>query len=134
MKTLFLKAGIRETSFQSRLRIWVLHRSQSYFYTGLVNNLTTFEGEGKDIPYKVTADGLRQISHIWARHTILSSIFRNSCDLYYCHKLCWSDPERQNPMEDSSVNSFTRCSDLLMYCLPSPSEASVWIAICGFIF
>lgn len=39
----------------------------------------------------------RRMYHIWAKHTVLSSILRNTWALYYCHKTCRIDPERWKP-------------------------------------
>lgn len=70
---------------------------------------------------------LGDIYHICAKHTILFRVFGNSCALYYWRKLCWSDPEGQKPLEDSSINSFQSYLDSLTYCIPSSSEASLWM-------
>lgn len=140
MKILVLKTGLRANKLQSRLSrwfrsIWALKQyPKLYLYWSSKLNHYVWKMKEKISSIKSQQISWRQIYHICAKHTILFRVFRNSCALYYWCKLCWSDPEGQKPLEDSSINSFQSCWDSLTYCIASSSEASVWIAICGFIF
>lgn len=134
MKILFLKAGIRANMLPSRLPIRALNQYPKLFlYWSSKLHRCVWRMKGKISSMKSRQITWRRMYHIWAKHTILSRIFRNTCALYYHHKTCCIDPERWKRMEDSSIDSFQRYSEIFTYCIPSPSEDSIWIAICGFI-
>lgn len=75
----------------------------------------------------------RQIYHIWANTPYYLVFLKTLCFVLLSYTM-WSDPERQKPVEDSSLKSFQRYSNSFIYCISSPWEALAWIAICGCIF